>query len=93
MPALLLSILGFIVSSAIAKALLGAGLVIITYAWVDGLVEQAQVQVGLYLSGLPADVLRLASIAKIPQAFSVVMSAVGVASFIKMSKVVLGRAT
>lgn len=93
MPAVLLSVLTFIVSSAIAKALLGAGLAIVTYYWVDGLVQQAQVQVGVYLNGLPADVFKLASIAKIPQAFSVIMSAVGIASFIKVSKIAIGRAS
>ena len=84
---------GFFVSSFIAKLLLGAGLAIFTYSKVDDLVAEAQNRMlGLYGS-LPADVLGILGLLKIPQSISVVMSAMALAAFIKMSKTFIGKAS
>jgi hypothetical protein len=79
-------------SSLVARMLMGAGLAFFTYNWIMGLVEDAQYEmVGLF-NNIPSDLLGLLSILKIPQAFSVILSAIGIAAFVKASKVFLGRA-
>lgn len=93
MPAILVMILSSFASSLVARLIIGAGLVIYTYNFVDDLVAQAQNQIAHLLNGLPADVLGLISILKLPQSLSIIMSALGFAAFIKTTKVFLGRAT
>ena len=93
MPAVLITILTSFAASLVARLLLGAGLAIYTLNFVDDLVAQAQNEMIGLLNNLPSDVLGLISILKIPQALSVIMSAVAVSAFIKTSKVFLGRAT
>ncbi|EXF55952.1 hypothetical protein J502_2959 [Acinetobacter sp. 1294596] len=92
MPAILITILTAFASSLVARLLLGAGLMFFTYNFADDLVAQAQQQMkGLFYS-LPSDVLGLISILKIPQGLGVIMSAMGIAAFIKSAKVMLGKA-
>ncbi|WP_455803245.1 DUF2523 domain-containing protein [Acinetobacter guillouiae] len=96
MPAFLLRLamwfMASFASSFILKILLGAGLAVFTYSKVDDLISAAQNQMqGLY-GNLPADVLGVLGILKIPQSISVIMSAMGIAAFIKMSKVFIGKA-
>lgn len=93
MPAVLIVILTSLVSSLIARMLLGAGLAIFTYNWIQNEITDAQSAVGSLLGSLPADVVGLIGLAKIPQALSVVMSAIGVAAFIKTSKIFIGKAS
>ena len=93
MPAILIVILTSFLSSFVVKILLGAGLAFLSYTWMNDLVAQAQVQMLGLWGGLPADILGVISILKIPQALSILMSAIGTAAFIKTSKVVLGRAS
>lgn len=93
MPAILVTILSVFARSLIARMLLGAGLTIFTYNFVDDLVLQAQNEMHGLLNNLPSDIIGLISILKVPQALSVIMSALGIAAFIKTSKVFLGRAT
>lgn len=90
MPAVIIAILTSFASSLIAKLLLGAGLAFLSYTWMNDLVAQAQTQMlGLY-GDLPADIVGVLGILKIPQSLSVLMSAVATASFIKTSKIALG---
>lgn len=92
MPKLLVFILTSFASSIIAKMMLGAGLAFISYTFINDLVLQAQnAMTGLY-SNLPADLLGVLGILKIPQALSIIMSAIGTAAFIKSSKLALGKA-
>lgn len=91
MPAILITILTAFASSLVARLLLGAGLAFVSYTFINDLVAQAQTAIGGLLNNLPADILGLLGILKIPQAISVVMSAMGIAAFIKSAKVFLGR--
>ena len=92
MPAILIRILTSFASSLVAKLMLGGGLAFISYTWMNDLVAQAQSQMlGLY-GGLPADIVGVLGILKIPQALSILMSAVATAAFIRTSKVALGIA-
>lgn len=90
MPAVLITILTAFASSLVAKVLLGAGLMFLSYGWVNDLVLSAQTEMmGLY-GNLPSNVVGVLGILKIPQALSIIMSAIGTAAFIKTSKVALG---
>lgn len=92
MPQLLIAILAAFASSLVAKLLLGAGLAFISYTFINDLVMQAQnAMLGLY-NNVPADIVGIMGILKIPQALSVIMSAIGTAAFIKSSKLALGKA-
>ncbi|WBX39519.1 DUF2523 family protein [Acinetobacter schindleri] len=92
MPQLLITILAAFASSLVAKLLLGAGLAFISYTFINDLVMQAQnVMLGLY-NNVPADIMGIMGILQIPQALSVIMSAIGTAAFIKSSKLALGKA-
>lgn len=91
MPAILITILTAFASSLVARLLLGAGLAFVSYTFINDLVIQAQNAVGGLLNNLPADILGILGILKIPQAISVVMSAIGIAAFIKSAKVFLGK--
>jgi len=90
MPAILITILTAFASSLLAKILLGAGLMFLSYGWVNDLVLSAQSEMmGLY-GNLPSNVVGVLGILKIPQSLSIIMSAIGTAAFIKTSKVALG---
>lgn len=92
MPKLLILILTSFASSLVAKMMLGAGLAFLSYTWINDLVSQAQnAMLGLY-SNIPADIVGILGILKIPQSLSVIMSAIGTAAFIKSSKLALGKA-
>lgn len=93
MPAILIIILTAFASSLVARLLLGAGLAIFTYSFTDDLVAQAQNQMNGLLNNLPSDVLALISILKIPQGLSIIVSALGIAAFIKSSKAFIGKAS
>ncbi|AXH78067.1 MAG: protein of unknown function DUF2523 [Inoviridae sp.] len=92
MPQVLILILASFASSLVAKLMLGAGLAFLSYTFINDLVLQAQNQMlGLY-SNIPADMIGLLGILKIPQGMSIIMSAIGTAAFIKSSKIALGKA-
>lgn len=92
MPQMLIVILTAFASSLVAKLMLGAGLAFLSYTFINDLVLQAQNQMlGLY-SNIPSDIMGVLGILKIPQALSIIMSAMGVAAFIKSSKIALGKA-
>lgn len=91
MPQLLITILAAFASSLVAKLLLGAGLAFVSYTFINDLVMQAQnAMLGLY-NNVPADIMGIMGILKIPQALSVIMSAIRTAAFIKSSKLALGK--
>jgi hypothetical protein len=91
MPYLIAILIAF-ASSLVARLMLGAGLAFFTYTQIDSIIADIQAEIGNLLGGLPADILGLISIMKIPQSLSVVLSALGLAAFIKSSKMFLGRA-
>lgn len=91
MPAFLIPLLMALLGSVIARVMLGAGLAFLTFTWVNDLVSLAQNQISGLMGGLPADLLGILGIMQIPQALSIIMSAIGTAAFIKTSKIALGK--
>ena len=96
MPAFLLRLAiwfaGSFASSFILKIFVGAGLAFYVYGKSDELVAKAQSEIAFLFGNLPADVMGILGILKVPQSVSVIMSAMGIAAFIKMSKVFIGKA-
>lgn len=91
MPAILVTILAAFASSLVAKLLLGAGLAFVSYTFINDMVSAAQAEMlGLY-GNLPSNIIGVLGLLKIPQALSVLMSAIGTAAFIKSSKLALGK--
>ena len=91
MPAILITILAAFASSLVARLMLGAGLAFLSYTFINDLVGQVQgAMLGLY-SNIPSNIMGVLGILKIPQALSVVMSAIGTAAFIKSSKLAIGK--
>lgn len=89
MAAMLIRILGFFSKSLVAKLLIGSSLAFVSYTFINDLVMQAQnAMLGLY-NNVPADIMGIMGILKIPQALSVIMSAIATAAFIRTSKVAL----
>lgn len=92
MPAVIAFILTTLISSLIARVLLGAGLSILTYTFINDLVLDAQNAMGTALYSLPANVLALIRLFKIDFALSIIMSAMGIAAFVKSAKIIVGKA-
>lgn len=85
-------VLTSLVSSLIARLLLGAGLSVITFSFINDLVENAKIAVGNAFMSLPNDILSLLQLLKIPLCVSVIMSAIGIAAFVKSAKIIIGKA-
>ena len=93
MPAILVTILSVFARSLIARMLLGAGLTIFTYNFVDDLVLQAQNEMHGLLNNLPSDIIGLISILKISSSFKCYHVCIGYCCFYQNIKSLLGRAT
>lgn len=93
MPAILITILVSFATSLLPRLLLGAGLALISYTWIIDLVSDVQYSMQGYLNNIPSDIFGLISILKIPQALSIIVSALAVSAFVSSSKVFVGKST
>ncbi|EPR81946.1 hypothetical protein L289_3380 [Acinetobacter gerneri DSM 14967 = CIP 107464 = MTCC 9824] len=80
-------------SSLVARLLLGAGLAFLSYTWINDLVKQAQNAMFGLFHNIPSDILGVLGVLNIPQGLSIIMSAVGIAAFIKSAKLALGKSS
>lgn len=76
MPAVIAAIGVWVISSVIAKVFIALGIGLFSYYGLYALVEQLLNQVSSLLNGLPAEVFQLISLAGIPEALSIIGSAV-----------------
>lgn len=93
MPVILVQVLAWFAASLVARMLMGAGLALYSISWVNTLVANAQAEIEQGFSSLPADVFSLLATLKVPQAISVIFSALVIVGTIKTAKVILGKAT
>lgn len=93
MPYVLGIILTSLISSLIARVLLGAGLTLVTFPFVsdllDGLINSAQTN----LNHLPAFALSFLKLLQVDKCLSIVLSAVQVLIYVKLAKVIVGIST
>ena len=92
MPALLMTLAGYIISSLIARLLIGAGLSVVTFVFINDLVDQAKNAIQGAFLNLPADALAFIQLYKIDQAISIIISALSIAAYVKTAKAFVGRA-
>lgn len=76
MPAVLAAIGVWVISSVIVKLFLALGIGLFTYYGLYELIQQLLSQVQAAMSSLPSAVFQLVSLAGIPQALSIIGSAV-----------------
>jgi hypothetical protein len=76
MPAMLIAVGVWVISSVIAKLFVALGIGIFTYYGIYELIQQLLAQVQGLMGTLPAAVFQLLSLAGIPQALSIIGSAI-----------------
>lgn len=91
MPAVLAWFAGFLISSIITRLLVTTGLSVVSFYFVNNLMDSAIAQIQNAFYGLPADVLSFIRLYKIDQAVSVILSALTIAAYIKTAKVFIGK--
>lgn len=90
MPAILVTIGIYIISSVIAKVFIALGIGLFSYYGLYELVQQLLSQVQGLMSSLPAQVFQIISLGGIPQAMSILGSAVLTRAAIKSIEVFFG---
>lgn len=88
----LVQILVYFASSLVARMLLGAGLGIITYGFIDTVMQNLKNALISAMAGFPADIVNIIAILRLDFYLSIVISAMTMAAFIKASKIALGKA-
>ncbi|MDP2746606.1 DUF2523 domain-containing protein [Pseudomonas sp.] len=90
MPAILVTIGIYIISSVIAKVFVALGIGLLSYYGLYELVQQLLGQVQGLISSLPPQVFQIISLGGIPQAMSIIGSAVLTRAAIKSVEVFFG---
>lgn len=93
MPYVIGVILTSIISSLLARVLLGAGLTLITFPFIEELLDQLIDKSQTALNQLPAFSLSLLKLLEIDVCISMLISAVQVLLFVKLSKTIIGVTT
>ena len=92
MPIFLASLASYLVSAIIFRFFVSTGLSIITYYFINDLIDKAKQQVQSAFYGLPSDVLSLIHLYKIDQCVSIIFSALIIVAFVKTAKIAIGKA-
>ena len=90
MPALAL-LLTTLISSLLARILLGAGLTIVTYKWVEDVLNDLISQAERSMNQLPEFALSMAKLWELDVCFSMLLSTVQVLIFVKVAKIFIGK--
>lgn len=91
MPAFLAALATYLISAIIMRLFIATGLSIITFYFINDLVDQAKDSFQNALHGLPADALSFIQLYKLDQCISVIISALSIAAFVKTAKAFIGR--
>lgn len=75
MPALLISLLGYVLSSFLLKVFAGLGIAVFSYWGLSNLVESALNYMVPLLGALPSGVIAIISMSGVPEGLSVIASA------------------
>lgn len=90
MPAVLVALLGFVVSSVIVKILFALGVGFFTYTGLTALIDQLLGYVSVTTGGLPASIIQMMNLAGFSQAFGIVSAALVARATIQSMKVFVG---
>ena len=93
MPYILGIILTSLISSLIARVLLGAGLTLVTFPFVSDLLDQLIQSAQTNLNYLPSFALSFLKLLEVDKCISIILSAVQVLIYVKLAKVIVGIST
>ncbi|AXH73180.1 MAG: DUF2523 domain-containing protein [Inoviridae sp.] len=93
MPYVLGIILTSIISSLLARVLLGAGLTLLTFPFVSELLDSLIQTAETNINQLPAFALSFLKLLEIDKCLSIILSAVQVLIYVKLAKVIVGVST
>lgn len=93
MPYVLGIILTSLISSVIARILLGAGLTLVTFPYISDLLDQLIQSAQSSLNYLPAFALSFLKLLQVDKCISIILSAVQVLIYVKLAKVIVGVST
>lgn len=93
MPYVIGVLLTSIVSSLIARVLLGAGLTLITFPFVEEILDELIDKAQSSISQLPSFALSLLKLLEIDVCLSMILSTVQVLLFVKLAKTIVGVST
>lgn len=88
--ALLSTMFTTLIASMIARMLIGAGLAFVTYQAIDGYVEGFLNSMSAQMSGLPADMITLLTMAGVPSGLEIIGSAMMTVVAIKLTDRIMG---
>lgn len=88
---LLATVLTSLISSLIARLLLGAGLTFITYEWVSDVLDNLITQSENSLRSLPNFALSFAKLWEIDECLSMIISTVELVIFINVARSMIGK--
>lgn len=89
---LLALVLTSLISSLLARVLLGAGLTFITYDWVNEILSKLITQAQSSINSLPIFALSFVKLWDLDICLSMLLSTVQLIIFIKIARVVVGKA-
>jgi hypothetical protein len=92
MPAVLLAIATLITRYFLARLLVGAGLSIVTYSFINNLLTRLQDMLGDYLYSIPSTFVYIIDLLNFDFYVAVLMNCYGLAIGIKSAKVFIGKA-
>lgn len=92
MPAVLIAIVTLIARHLIARLLIGAGLAVISFSFINSLCARLENELRGYLYSIPSDFLYIIQALKFDFYLSVVISAYSLAISIKTAKIFIGKA-
>lgn len=90
MPALLVWFAGYLISSIILRLTVGTGLTLVSFYFMNDLMDTAQDMVKNSLYGLPSVALGFIRLYMIDKCISVILSALSIAAYIKTARVFVG---
>lgn len=91
MSKLLALVLTSLISSVIARVLMGAGLTFITYNWVTDILDQLIIQAQNSLNNLPEIALSFSKLLTIDVCLSMILSTIQLVLFIKCARLWGGK--
>lgn len=92
MGKLLSVVIGYALSNFVFRLLASIGIGFFAYSGVDSLLQSAINFIQRYISQLPSALLDILSLAEVPQALSIIVSALLTASMIMSCKIFIGKA-
>lgn len=87
------TLLTSLISTLLARVLLGAGLTIITYDWINDIVDNLITKVETELNSLPEFALSLVNLWELDKCFAMIFSTIQILLLVRVAKTAIGKKT